>query len=367
MSIQIRKEIMAIKPYSPGKPIEEVQKEYGLSKVIKLASNENPLGASEKAKAAIKEHLSKLSIYPDGNCTELKAVLANKLKITSEQLILGNGSDEVLKLIGEAYLTPEDQVILADPTFSEYQYVARLMGATEVLVPLKDHKHDLREMLNRINSNTKIIFICNPNNPTGTIVDEDEFIEFLTKVPEHILVVIDEAYYEYVQAENYPQTIPLLERFNNIIITRTFSKVHGLAALRIGYGIANPQIINNLNRVKEPFNVNSLAQVGANASLQDEEHLVNSIATNEQGKAYLYKELEKLNLDYIPTEANFLMINMGRDTKYLFEEMLKKGIIVRAGNVFNMPNYIRLTVGTMEENQSFITALKEVLAGESRD
>ncbi|NLM25390.1 MAG: histidinol-phosphate transaminase [Firmicutes bacterium] len=365
MSIETRREILAIKPYIPGKPIEEVQKEYGLSKVIKLASNENPLGASAKAMEAISNHFSKLSIYPDGNCTELKAELAKNLKIDHDQIIIGNGSDEVLKLIGEAYLTSDDQVIMADPTFSEYQYVARLMGAAEELVPLKDHKHNLKEMLQRITPQTKIIFICNPNNPTGTIVNQDRLVEFLKAVPSNILVVIDEAYYEYVQASDYPQTISLLKDFENIIITRTFSKVHGLASLRVGYGIAHPKIIANLNRVKEPFNVNSLAQVAAIASLRDQEHLAKSVTVNEQGKLYLYQELEKLGLEYIPTEANFIMFNVRRDANTLFEELLKKGIIIRSGSIFNMPSYIRLTIGTMEENESFIRALKEVLVGEN--
>lgn len=364
MSIENRKEIMAIEPYIPGKPIEEVQKEFGLQHVIKLASNENPLGASKKAMEAIQEHFGKLSLYPDGNCTDIKSVLAEHLNVSVNQLIIGNGSDEVLKLIGEAYLTPDDQVITADPTFLEYQFVARLMGAAEQLVPLKNHKHDLPEMLEKINDRTKIIFICNPNNPTGTIVEQQELREFLQGVPQHVMVVIDEAYYEYVQAGEYPQTIPLLEEFKNIVITRTFSKVHGLAALRIGYGIASPEIITNLNRVKEPFNVNSLAQVAATASLQDAEHVAKSIAVNEAGKVYLYQELEQLGLSYIPTEANFMMIDVNRDGQSLFETLLKRGVIVRSGQIFNMPNYIRLTVGTMAENQTFISALKEVLAGE---
>lgn len=361
MSIECRKEILNIEPYVPGKHIDEVKREFGLNEIIKLASNENPLGASNKVKSAIAESLPHLHQYPDGNSTKLRHKLAAHLECSPENLIVGNGSDEILKLIGEAYLSSKDQVIIADPTFSEYRFIANLMGAEIRLVPLCQYRHDLDAMLAQVNVRTKIVFICNPNNPTGTLVTEQELRQFLSQIPQNILVVIDEAYYEYVTAEEYPQTISLLKQHPNIIITRTFSKVYALAALRIGYAIADHEIIQNLNRVKEPFNVNYLAQIAATAGLEDQEHVQQSIAVNEQGKQYLYQKLSAIGLEYTATEANFILINVKQDANALFQRLLKKGVIVRSTDCFKLPEHIRVTVGTMEQNLRFINALKEVL------
>lgn len=359
--MKCRNEILNIKPYIPGKGIEEVRKEYGLKDIIKLASNENPLGASPKAILAIEEQMSNLGLYPDGHCVKLRAKLSEQLNVKSEQIIVGNGSDEVLKLIGEAYLEPSDEVIIADPTFSEYSFVSNLMGATIKAVKLNDYRHDLDAMRLAVTNKTKIVFICNPNNPTGTIVSEEELIEFLDSVSQEIMIVIDEAYFEYVTDEQYPDTINLLDKYPNIIITRTFSKVHGLAALRIGYGIASQEIISNLNRVKEPFNVNSLAQVAAFASLEDQQHLTETLALNQEGLEYLYSEFDQLGLEYVATETNFILVNVKEEASLLAQKLLKKGIIIRSAHPFGLTNYIRVTTGTMDQNRLFIAALKEVL------
>ncbi len=364
MKIKHRDEVLTINPYIPGKPIDQVQEEFGLTDIIKLASNENPLGASPRARQAMVKQVESAHIYPDGNCNVLKEGLAQHLDIAKEQLIIGNGSDEVLKFIGETFLQPDDEVIMADPTFSEYQFVSRLMGAKERLVPLQNDRHDLSEMARHLNERTKVIFICNPNNPTGTIVTQDELVAFLQDVPNDVLVVIDEAYYEYVTDTAYPASIPLLAKYSNVIITRTFSKVYGLAALRIGYGIARQEIISLLERTREPFNVNSMAQVAAVASLLDPAHVVQSTDLCEQGKSYLYDQFKRLEISYIPTEANFILFDTGQDAFAVFNQLLKRGVIVRSAHVFGMPTFIRVTVGTHDQNRRFITALEEVLADE---
>lgn len=359
--MRCRNQILNIKPYIPGKSIEEVQRELGLDDIIKLASNENPLGSSMKAKAAIEKTLNQLHLYPDGHCISLKDKLSSRLGVNSDQIIIGNGSDEILKLIAEAYLDPSDEVIIADPTFSEYRFVSTLMGSTIKEVKLSDYRHDLEAMLTAVTENTKIVFICNPNNPTGTIVSDIELNQFMAKIPKEILVVVDEAYYEYVSDLQYPDTIALLKEYPNIMITRTFSKVHGLAALRIGYGIATASVISNLNRVKEPFNVNLLAQAAAQASLEDQEYLDRSITDNEAGKQYLYHEFHKLALAYVPSETNFILVNLKQDAEQLARRLLEKGIIIRSANPFGLSTYIRVTIGTMDQNRRFIAALREVL------
>ncbi len=365
MALKHREEILAVEPYVPGKPIEEVQRKYGLKDIIKLASNENPLGPSPKAKRALRRLINTAHIYPDGSCSALRQQLAILLDVAENQIIFGNGSDEVLKFIAEAFLCPGDEVIMADPTFSEYQFVTRMMGASEILVPVKGFRHDLTAMAREITDRTKLIFICNPNNPTGTIVTQDELDSFLRDVPNHVLVVIDEAYYEYVTSNEYPSTLPLMHKDGNVLITRTFSKIHGLAALRIGYGLAKYEIIHLLERVREPFNVSALAQGAAQASLTDLDHVRKSYVINNQGKAYLYRELNQLGISFIPTEANFILLDLAQDGVSIFQELLKRGVIVRSAHVFGLPTYIRVTIGTSDQNICFIQALKEVLAGEN--
>jgi len=360
---EIRQCIMDIRPYVPGKSIELVQKEFGLTDVIKLASNENPLGASPKAIEAMKDNAHKMFLYPDGYCTDLRNMLAKDLSIEQNRLIFGNGSDEIIKLLGETFINPGDEVIVADPSFSEYNFVCFLMGGTLKKVPLKDHTHDLEKMAEEITEKTKMIFLCNPNNPTGTIVTKEEVDKFLAKVPDTVVLVFDEAYYEYIDSKSYPQSLEYLNQGReNIIILRTFSKIHGLAGLRIGYGIAAPKMIQLLERTREPFNVNLMAQKAALAGLSDKEHIQKSRYVNNKGRDFLYKTFEEMGLRYIPTQANFVMVDLQKNSKEVFIELQKKGVIVRTGDIFGMDTFIRVTIGTTDENERFINALKEVLA-----
>lgn len=358
-----REAILEIKPYVPGKPIEEVQRELGIKDVIKLASNENPLGPSPDAVMALREAVEKVYLYPDGNCYYLKEALAAKLEVSADQLIIGNGTDEILKMLAEAFVNPGEEIVVADPTFSEYEFAAQVMGGRAIKVPCRDFRHDLEAMAAAITDRTRLIFVCNPNNPTGTIVEQQELDAFLAKVPPHILVVLDEAYNEYVTSPAYPDSLGYVRAGQpNIIVLRTFSKIYGLAGLRVGYGISHPEIIKALNRVREPFNVNFLAQVAAIAALKDEYHVAKSKEVNTEGKEFLYQQLQALGLKYVPTESNFIFVDIGRDSREVFEKLLKKGVIVRTGDIFGYPSFLRITIGTRRQNQRLIDALREVLA-----
>lgn len=352
---------MTIKPYVPGKPIEEVKRELGLEEVIKLASNENPLGPSPQAIDQMKEAITRVNIYPDGNVYNLKKSLSTKLGVSTDQLIFGNGSDELLVLLAQAFITGQDEVVMAETTFSEYEFATNIMGGKIIKVPLKDYAHDLEAMAQAVSAKTKIVFICNPNNPTGTMVGRKEVEKFLEEVPSDVLVVLDEAYYEYVDDNSYPESIDYLEKYNNLIILRTFSKIYALGGLRIGYGIANQELIGYLNRVRQPFNVNSIAQVAALASLADQEHVEKSLEYNRQGKEYLYQQFDNLGLEYIPTQANFIAVDVACDNDKLFQEMLKKGIIIRSLSSFGYKTKIRVTIGLPEENKKFIKVLTATL------
>lgn len=359
----IRPCIAAIKPYEPGKPIEEVQRELGLSDVTKMASNENPLGPSPLALKALAEALPNIYYYPEGTCRNLRAALARRLQVSMENLIVGNGSDELLKLIGEAFLREGEEVIIAEHSFSEYLFVTQLLGGRPVFVPRNGLRHDLPRMAEAITERTKLVFVCNPCNPTGTMVTRQEVEDFLARVPERVLVVFDEAYREYVSAEDFPDTLSYIRNEKkNVLVLRTFSKVYGLAGLRVGYGIAHPEVIGWIQRAREPFNVNSLAQVAATAALDDEEHVAKSRALVLEGKEYLYRALGEMGLEYEPTQANFILVNVGRDCRRVFSELLREGVIVRSADIFDLPTYIRVTIGTPEQNRRFITALRRVLA-----
>ena len=351
-----------ITPYVPGKPVEEVERELGISGVIKMASNENPLGPSPKGINALKAYLTRLNFYPDGNCFYLKKDLSARLGLDPSQITFGNGADELITLAGTAYLDPGDEVVVADPSFSEYDFCARLMNAEVVKVPLKQYRHDLNAMLEAVTEKTRIVFICNPNNPTGTVVFRQEMESFLEKVPSHVLVVMDEAYYEYVTHRDYPQSLDWVKQGFNMLTLRTFSKIYGLAGLRIGYGVGPEKVITDLNTVREPFNVNAAAQVAARAALLDEEYVREVQQVNEQGKRYLYGELERLGLFYVPTEANFIFVNTGVDSRDLFQSLLRQGVIVRTGDIFGHSRFIRLSIGTEEQNRRFVEALETSLA-----
>ncbi len=359
-----REAIMAIKPYVPGKPVEEVERELGITDVIKLASNENPLGPSPAAVETLQETAAKVYLYPDGNCYYLKEALVEHTGFAADSIIVGNGSDEIIELIAKTFINPGEEAVVADPTFSEYDFAVKLMGGKTVFVPLKDQTHDLEGMLAAVTEKTKLIFICNPNNPTGTIVKREAVEELLSRLPGHVIAVFDEAYYEYVEDADYPQTVDYVREGHNVIVLRTFSKIYGLAGLRVGYGISRPDIIALLYRVKEPFNVNLPAQAAAIAALKDKEHLEKSRAVNAKGRDYLYRELEKRGLYYQPTNANFIWMDVKADSQQVFAKLLRRGVIVRTGDIFGAPSMLRVTIGTPEENKRFIAALDEVLKEE---
>lgn len=353
-------DIMKIKSYQPGKPIEEVKRELGLKTVAKLASNENPLGPSNKAIEAIKKYAGKVNIYPDGGGYYLKRALVEKLGLEEEKIILGNGSDEIISLITRVFLQKGEEAIMGDPSFLMYKIDTQLSQARIIPIPLNDFRLNLPAMAKAITPKTKLIFISNPNNPTGTIVEEKEVRIFLKDLSPQIIVIFDEAYFEYVEDENYPQTINLLNGESNIVILRTFSKIYGLAGLRIGYGISQPQIIKILNRARPPFNVNSLAQVAALASLKDQDQIIRSKKLIKKEKEYLYSKLDKMKLSYIPTQANFILIKLGIKAPYIEKKLLQDGTIIRGMKAYNLTQYIRLTIGTREQNEKFIRALDKI-------
>ena len=356
-----RKGILDLELYVPGKPIEEVKKELGLKEVVKLASNETSIGPSPLAVEAIKKEVGNINLYPEGSSRFLREKIAQKLNIDKEMIILGNGADNIIDIIGMTFINEGDEVITSEITFPAYETITKIMGGKLISVKLKDFQLDLEEIAQKINGKTKIIFLCNPNNPTGTIVTKEEVKNFMKKIPEDVIVIFDEAYYDYVEDKNYPNGLSYILEGKNVIVIRTFSKIAGIAGVRIGYGMAKQEFIRYLRRVVEPFATNRLAQVAAFASLDDEEHRRKVISVNHEGKKYLYNELKKLKLFYLPTETNFIFIDVKEDSGVIFKELLKKGVIVRSGKMYGCPTFIRVTIGTLYENQKFIQAIFEVI------
>lgn len=356
-----KERILGVPVYQPGKPIDEVKRELGLTEVIKLASNENPYGYSAKAKEAIVNHLSELALYPDGGTMELRWDLAKFLSVKPEQLIFGNGSDEILQMICRTYLGEGISTVMAKPTFSQYRSNAIIDGAEVIEVPLKNGVHDLEAMAAAVTENTRVLWVCNPNNPSGTINTEAELLQLLDKISSDVLVVLDEAYYEYVVDAEYPQTVPLLDKYPNLIILRTFSKIYGLAALRIGYGIASEKVINDLNHVREPFNTGSLSQVAARAALADQEFVANCRELNRQGLKQLTDKFDEWGLAYYPSQTNFILVDFKQDSTELFQKLLKNGLIVRSGAALGFPGFQRITVGTPEQNAKLLAVLENLL------
>lgn len=359
--IECRKEVQLLTPYVPGKPIDDVKREFGLDDVIKLASNENPLGCSEAAKAAVIKTLEAPSLYPDGNCTELRNALSKALNVTPDQLIFGCGSDEIIAIIGKTFISEGDEAITCTPSFPQYKAATLSMGGKMIEVPLKNHTYDLEGILYNINERTKVIFISNPNNPTGTIVTKSDQLEFMKKVPKDILVVWDEAYNEYISDESFPKTLSIMKDYENIILLRTFSKMYGLASLRIGYGLATKEIIEYMNRLRGPFNVTTQAQAAALASLDSKDFIKASFDLNEASKQYTYKKCEELGLDYIETFGNFIMIDCKLPSKELFNQLQQQGVIVRPGFYFGMNTYQRVTLGTVEQMERFFELVEAAL------
>ena len=362
--MQPKSTIIDLPVYQPGKPIEDVKRELGLEEVIKLASNENPYGCSELAKQAILEELNQTELYPDGASVELVNALADFYQVNTNQIIIGAGSDELIALITRAYLVPGDETVMATPSFVQYRHNAQIEGATCIEVPLVNGTHDLQAMAAAITDKTKIVWVCNPNNPSGTIVTKDELDAFIAKVPANVMIVLDEAYCEYIDDPSYPDGLTYLDRYPNVIVLRTFSKAYGLAALRIGYGIGRPEVIRSINQVRGPFNTTRLSQAAARAALKDQAFIAECRRKNREGIRYLTGHFERLGLSYYPAYGNFILVECGRDAKELFEQLMRKGVIIRGGHALGFPTAIRVTVGNEEQNAKFIKALEEVLAGQ---
>jgi len=359
----IRNGIADIKPYIPGKPVQEVQRELGLKDVIKLASNENPLGPSRLALEAMKAALQEVHLYPDAECYELREAVAASLHISPNQLIFGNGGEELITLIGKAFINEGDSCVISRDVYDAYESVVRIMGGKITYSDLVDYRIDLKDMLEKTKEKNKIVFICNPMNPTGTIVTRQELEPFLEQIPQSTLVVLDEAYSHFVSDRDYPDGIDYVRQEKNVIVLRTFSKIYGLGGIRIGYGVAHPELIQYLRQVKEPFNVNALAQVGALAALRDDDHVNRTLNLVRTEKTFLYNELSAMGIKFIPSEANFIFIDVGMEARLLFQQMLKRGIIIRSGDIWNLPNFVRLTIGTREQNLKFINTLKDIRHG----
>ncbi len=357
MPLKVHPDIASLVPYLPGKPIEELERELGIPRAIKLASNENPLGPSPKALAVLSEAAGTLNRYPDGGAHRLRAALADRYKVTPDQVILGNGSDEIIGLLVRAFLTTGDEAVMADQTFVIYKMEVTAAHGVSVVVPLKDWRHDLPAMVKAVTPRTRLLFLCNPNNPTGTMVTAAEVDELMARVPEDVIVVFDEAYYEYVGSRDFPDSLKYVQQGRNAIVLRTFSKIYGLAGLRIGYGLTTPEITGYLNRIRPPFNANSLAQKAALAALEDEEHVARSRAMNQAEMGRVRAGLVALGFQPVPSEANFLYFDVGRSGREVFDALLRQGIIVRhiEGNM------LRVTIGLPEENTRMLDALKHVL------
>lgn len=351
--------IRTLTPYPPGKPIEEVEREYGIRDSIKIASNENPLGPSPKALEAIRGALERLHRYPEGNCYYLRQALAARLGVGESQLIFGNGSNEIIELIVRTFLQPGEDAVMSDQAFVVYRLIVQAAGGRSRATPLRDFTHDVDAIAAAITPQTRIVFLANPNNPTGTIFKQRDWERFLSLVPPEVIVVMDEAYAEYVEDPQYPDSLATMKAGARLIVLRTFSKIYGLAGLRVGYGIAPAEIVDLMDRVRQPFNVNSLAQVGARAALGDAEHVERSRACNREGMAYLRRQCERLDLEVVPSWANFLLIRVG-DGARVYEALLRQGVIVRPMGVYGFPHHVRVTIGTSAENERFVGALEKV-------
>lgn len=347
--------IEKIPPYIPGKPIEEVERELGISGVIKMASNENPLGPSKEVRQVINHLIDKINLYPDANHYYLKKALCDELSLNPDCILIGNGLDDVNRILAETILKPTDEVIIPQPTFSMYKTVTLLMGATPVLVKGRNGPgNDLAAMKEAVTSRTKLIFICNPNNPTGTIVKGSELRQFLKSLPTNVLVVLDQAYADFADDPEFLNGLDLLrEGYDNLVVYHTFSKIHALAGLRLGYAVANPVVIEHMQKVRDPFNVNILALAAGVAALGSKKHIRVSKELVQAGRRFFYDELVDLGIEYLPTQSNFILINCKQDTHGLYQNLMQNGIIVRPTHSFGLPNHIRVSFGTAEQNDRF--------------
>ena len=354
--------IRSIAPYQPGKPISDLARDKGLdpSQIVKLASNENPLGVSPNAHMAMMDALDEIARYPDGNSVALRDAVCDKFKVTSNQLVFGNGSNDILELSARAFLAPGDEAVYSQHAFAVYSLVTQAVGATGVVVPAKEFGHDLEAMLLAITPKTRMVFVANPNNPTGTLIGKVELKKFLSLVPKHTLIILDEAYDEYLTDELKAESIGWLAEFNNLVISRTFSKAYGLAGLRVGFGVTSTAIADLMNRVRQPFNVNSIAQAAAVASLGDDEFVERTRALNQAGMVQITQGLEKLGLAFIPSFANFVSFKVA-DARGVYERLLDQGVIVRPIANYEMPDYLRVSIGLFSENARFLEALDQAI------
>ncbi|UTW07471.1 histidinol-phosphate transaminase [Pseudomonas benzenivorans] len=355
--------VQKLSPYVPGKPVDELARELSLDPagIVKLASNENPLGPSPKVLEAVRGELAELTRYPDGNGFELKRRLAARCGVQASQVTLGNGSNDILDLVARAYLAPGLNAVFSQYAFAVYPIATQAVGAQGKVVPARDFGHDLEAMLAAIDGQTRVVFVANPNNPTGTWFGPQALSAFLERVPENVLVVLDEAYIEYAQGDELPDGLDYLARHPNLLVSRTFSKAYGLAALRVGYAISTAQVADVLNRVRQPFNVNSLALAAACAALEDDDYLLRSRQANDAGMAQLEDGLRALGLSWIPSRGNFIAVDFGRDTAAINQALLLEGVIVRPVAGYGMPNHLRVSIGTAQENTLFLAALAKVL------
>ncbi len=353
--------ILGIAPYEPGKPIEELERELMIHNPIKLASNENPLPPSDRVQKAIIAALSSLDRYPDGSGFYLRQALAKKHGVMPDQVVLGNGSNELIELLVRSFLRPGDEAVVPHPSFVVYPMIVQAAGGVRVMVMLKDFRLDLDAMARAITPMTKIVFVANPNNPTATIVTRDEVEHFMSRVPERTIVVFDEAYIEFAMGPDFPDTLSYVKQGRKLVVLRTFSKAASLAGLRMGYGIADADAIALMNRIRQPFNVNSLAQVAALAALDDEAHTLECVRMIEAGRHFLYDEFKRIGLQYVPSRANFILVDVGRNAADIYQKLLHQGVIVRPMTPFGLETALRITVGTPEENRKLVKALRVVL------
>jgi histidinol-phosphate aminotransferase len=353
--------ILGIAPYEPGKPVEELERELGIPDAIKLASNENPLGPSDRVQKAITDALATLNRYPDGSGFYLRQALARKHAVSADHVVLGNGSIELMELLVRTFLRPGDEAVVPHPSFVVYPAVVQAVGGIRVMVMLREHRIDLEAMARAVTASTKIVFIANPNNPTATIVTADEVERFLARVPGRTVVVFDEAYMEFAQGPDFPDTLAYVRDGRKVVVLRTFSKSASLAGLRVGYAIADPDAVALMNRIRQPFNVNALAQAAALAALEDEAHTLECVRMIEAGRAYLADEFRALGLRYVPSRANFILVDVGHSASDIYQQLLKAGVIVRPMTPFGMDSALRVTIGTPQENRRLVKALRGVL------
>ncbi|WP_404403508.1 histidinol-phosphate transaminase [Jeotgalibacillus malaysiensis] len=358
----IKDQVKKLTPYKPGKTVDEVKKELGLNEIIKLASNENPFGCSAKVGEELTAHAMNYAIYPDGGGSILRQALTEFYQLPGDHFMLGNGSDEIIQIISRAMLDASKNTVMAVPTFPQYRHNAVIEGAEVTEVPLVDGIHDLEKMAQAVNSDTAVIWVCSPNNPTGISISDQKLRGFLDRIPADVVIVLDEAYFEYVTAADYYDALELIKQYPNLIVTRTFSKAYGLAGLRVGYGIAQPELIQALEPVREPFNTNSLAQLAAAAAMKDQEFIQYCKEQNRIGIEKFERFCSEHKLNYFPTQGNFILVHFNKDANEMFEALMNKGIIARSGHALGYPQSLRITIGTEEQVDKTLKAIEEIIS-----